>query len=284
MARSACENCWSGRCMIAGRRLWISTSKPTPWMTWSCFWWRGWRGRYRTCCGLIQTTYDDQQTPRKQHNLKHTPPSGRFADRSPGRKRSRRAWFRGRRCRSITEEKIPIYAITAFRVGFASGNSVVLLDNGSDEADDSMVSDPNPPTFIPYRIINTPISGMTLWLQCITSQCAGSCDAIANSLDPKDIQHCINIQKNREISTIYIGSAVCPKWYDPVNCLVWGAPGTDPGGTGRPNRRAGKASGTASNVTTGKPNVRPRKLLTEPPRECPASQTLEWGYNSVALL
>ena len=52
---------------------------------------------------------------------------------------------------------------------------------------------------------------------------------------------------------------------------------------GRPSLVAGRASGGASKVMAGTPNVRPTRLLREPPRECPATQMFEDGYILVTL-
>ena len=56
-----------------------------------------------------------------------------------------------------------------------------------------------------------------------------------------------------------------------------------PGGLGRPSRAAGRASGTASNVTTGSPKVKPNRLVTAPPKEWPVNHTLASGYICVTL-
>lgn len=64
---------------------------------------------------------------------------------------------------------------------------------------------------------------------------------------------------------------------------LWGAPGLEPGGAGRPSLVAARASAGAWIVTTGSPKVNPRRLLTDPPKEWPASHTLEWGYRAVTL-
>lgn len=59
-------------------------------------------------------------------------------------------------------KKLPVYAVTAFGVGFTNGNSIIFLNDRRYEADDFMVSNSNPPTFVPYRVIDTPISSVAL--------------------------------------------------------------------------------------------------------------------------
>jgi hypothetical protein len=76
---------------------------------------------------------------------------------------------------------------------------------------------------------------------------------------------------------IYNGSAVCPK------CQINMSSGFNPGGEGKCNRRLAKRSGGLSKVTVGTPKVRPIKLANAPPRLCPVSQIVEFGYASVTL-
>lgn len=48
-------------------------------------------------------------------------------------------------------------------------------------------------------------------------------------------------------------------------------------GDGRCKRLAASLSPGASNVTTGAPYVTPTRLASDPPKECPIIQMLEWG-------
>src|SRR5947208_710685 len=56
------------------------------------------------------------------------------------------------------------------------------------------------------------------------------------------------------------------------------------GGTGRCRRCAARRSPGDSKATAGKPNVVPSNEASAPPRECPTSHTLAFGYMSVRFL
>ena len=76
---------------------------------------------------------------------------------------------------------------------------------------------------------------------------------------------------------MYNGSAVCPK------CQINISSGFNPGGNGKCSRLLAKRSGGHSKVTVGTPKVRPIKLASAPPRLCPVSQIVAFGYAAVTL-
>ncbi len=55
-----------------------------------------------------------------------------------------------------------------------------------------------------------------------------------------------------------------------------------PTGDGRWRRVAASRSPGDSKVTTGSPKVMPTRLAKAPPRECPITQILEWGLDSIS--
>lgn len=75
----------------------------------------------------------------------------------------------------------------------------------------------------------------------------------------------------------YNGSAVCPK------CQINISSGFNPGGEGKCNLLLASRSGGASNVTVGTPKVKPIRLANAPPRLCPVSHNVEFGYRVVTL-